>query len=144
MKKFIIVTFLGVFAILMASCGSSTSSKSQSDSQSQTQTQSDLQLPSFEDDGVSIFDSYSENQLKKLVQSDSKYANFYKRVYRTMSSKEWTKDQKNTFEDLTYRRLYHYQNLQKQIILIQQITILTTTRLNFEHLDCKHGMCRNR
>lgn len=113
MKKFVTVTFLGIIATFMASCGSSTSSKSQSDSQSQMQTQSDLQLSSFEDDGVSIFDSYSENQLKKLVQSDSKYANFYKRVYRTMSSKEWTKDQKNTFGDLTYRRLYHYQNLPK-------------------------------
>ena len=111
MKKFVTATFLGIIAIFMASCGSSTSSESQSDSQSQTQ--SDLQLPSFKDDGVSIFDSYSENQLKKLVQSDSKYANFYKRVYRTMSSKEWTKDQKNTFGDLTYRRLYHYQNLPK-------------------------------
>lgn len=111
MKKFITVTFLGVCAILMASCGSSTSSESQSDSQSQSQAQSDLQLPSYEDDGVSIFDSYSENQLKKLTQTDSKFANFYKRAYRTISSKEWTKDQKKTFGDLTYRRLYHYQNL---------------------------------
>ena len=113
MKKFVLVVLLGVFAIIMASCGSSTSSESQSDSQSQPQMQSDLQLPSFEDDGVSVFDSYSESQLKKLTQTNSKFANFYKRVYRTMSSKEWTKDQKKTFGDLTYRRLYHYQNLPK-------------------------------
>ncbi len=113
MKKSLIVSFLGVFAISMASCGSSTSSESQSDSQSQSQVPVSVQLPAAEDDGVTIFDSYSEGQLKKLVQKDSKYANFYKRVYRTMSSKEWTKDQKKTFGDLTYRRLYHYQNLPK-------------------------------
>ncbi len=113
MKKFVIVAFFGIVAMMMASCGSSTSSESQSDSQSQPQEQIDLQLPSFKDDGVSIFDSYSENQLKKLTQTDSKFANFYKRVFRTMSSKEWTKEQKKAFGDLTYRRLYHYQNLPK-------------------------------
>ena len=113
MKKSLLSTFLGVFAIIMVSCGTSTSSESQSDSQSQPQAQSNLQLPSYEDDGVTIFDSYSENQLKKLMQADSKFANFYKRAFRTMSSKEWTKEQKKAFGDLTYRRLYHYQNLPK-------------------------------
>lgn len=96
-------------AIVMASCSSSTSSQSSS----QTQEAAEVQLPSLEDDGVTVFDSYSDAQLKKLAKEDPEYLRFYQKVFKIMAAAPLEKEQRKAFKDLTYRRLYRYATLPK-------------------------------
>lgn len=96
-------------AIVMASCSSSTSSQSSS----QTQEAAEVQLPTLEDDGVSVFDSYSDAQLKKLAKEDPEYLRFYQKVFKIMAAAPLEKEQRKAFKDLTYRRLYRYATLPK-------------------------------
>lgn len=96
-------------AIVMASCSSSTSSQSSS----QTQEAAEVQLPTLEDDGVTVFDSYSDAQLKKLAKEDPEYLRFYQKVFKIMAAAPLEKEQRKAFKDLTYRRLYRYATLPK-------------------------------
>ncbi|MCQ2325856.1 MAG: hypothetical protein MJZ58_06685 [Paludibacteraceae bacterium] len=96
-------------AIVMASCSSSTSSQSSS----QTQEAAEVQLPSLEDDGITVFDSYSDAQLKKLAKEDPEYLRFYQKVFKIMAAAPLEKEQRKAFKDLTYRRLYRYATLPK-------------------------------
>lgn len=96
-------------AIVMASCSSSTSSQSSS----QTQEAAEVQLPTLEDDGITVFDSYSDAQLKKLAKEDPEYLRFYQKVFKIMAAVPLEKEQRKAFKDLTYRRLYRYATLPK-------------------------------
>lgn len=108
MKHLSFVAFASL-AIMMAGCSSSTSSQSSSQSQEAVE----VQLPSFEDDGVTIFDSYSDSQLKKLAKEDPEYLRFYQKVFKIMAAAPMEKEQRKAFKDLTYRRLYRYASLPK-------------------------------
>ncbi len=106
MKHLFLVAF-ALLTMVMVSCSSSTSSQSSS----QTQEAEEVQLPSYEDDGVTIFDSYSDSQLKKLAKEDPEYLRFYQKVFKIMAAAPMEKDQRKAFKDLTFRRLYHYATL---------------------------------
>lgn len=112
MKPLFFVTGLSVVCLSFVSCSSS-SSKSESSESSAVITTAEVQLPALKEDGVTVFESYSDHQLKQLAKDEPEYLRFYQQIFKVMASAPMEKEQRKAFKDLTYRRLYRYLTLPK-------------------------------